>query len=429
MLPSVGLQALLSIALLPLSSTFAAPTSLSPRGDGSFSSWVDANVDTIKGKLGIKTVDTPVEVFNVPGYANFTGGFWNARVHGTAYRPLPLKDSEYSLILRLHNELNKQLFQWTDEVRKNVRNMTRTLLSISQSDLSLTFRWQYNGQEIQHFTPPKTDSQGHFDAWTMIYSSLQQPGRGKGPIQKLDGYTDGYLSGNTTTYLVPEEGITVVSDIDDILRETRVWYPRQAFINTVGMDYYPWMKMNEFMDGLAKSDPNIHFHYVTTTAQRGARRYVEFINSNFPPGSFDFTPFKREANILRLMETFPKRKFILLGDNSNSDVTAGYSDMANLFPDRVQCILLRNITATDPYMALPHSTGGFKTVSANQYQFFRTPADLAGIDFANGGCRNFTFAQNLTFGWTFASADNTVHDIFEGNSPWDLIKGFFNKHF
>jgi hypothetical protein len=29
--------------------------------------------------------------------------------------------------------------------------------------------------------------------------------------------------------------------------------------------------------------------------------------------------------------------------------------------------------------------------------FFRTPDDLTNIDFANGGCRNETFAQNVTF--------------------------------
>ena len=38
----------------------------------------------------------------------------------------------------------------------------------------------------------------------------------------MDGANeDGYVAGNSTGYLVPEEGITILSDVDDILRTVK----------------------------------------------------------------------------------------------------------------------------------------------------------------------------------------------------------------
>jgi phosphatidate phosphatase APP1 len=42
------------------------------------------------------------------------------------------------------------------------------------------------------------------------------------------------------------------------------------------------------------------------------------------------------------METFPKQRFILLGDNSQSDPLI-YSSTANQFPERIFAIYIRNI--------------------------------------------------------------------------------------
>ncbi|KAG8907573.1 hypothetical protein FRB99_003497 [Tulasnella sp. 403] len=427
--------ALFAASLLTSSTTLAAPTTsqqspgLQRRDNGppylSMGQWVDDHIDEIKQKLGIKKVDTPIEIFNVPAYGNFSNGQWRMRVHGAAFKPLPLEDSVVDKLGKLLMPGFPSL-QWTPDIRNNVRNMTRSWLSVPQDDLQLSFEWKLDGQEVHRYRTKKTDFQGHYDEWTTVSSPILSSGIGRGPIQTLDGYTDGYISGNTTTYLVPEEGITIVSDIDDILRDALVWLPRQVLIKTVGLGYTPWMNMPEVIHEIYQSDPTIHFHYVTTTAQRGAKRYVDFVQRFFPPGSFDVNPMQRISNIIRLMETFPKRKYIFLGDTSN---TSGYYVLADLFPERVQCIIVRNVTATDPLMALPFDTAGYKNLPESIYQFFRTPDDLKGIDFANGGCRNYTFPQNLTFGYEIASVHNTVGMVFEGNSPWGLVKNFFKEHF
>ena len=97
---------------------------------------------------------------------------------------------------------------------------------------------------------------------------------------------------------------------------------------------------------------------------------MQFIYSTYPCGSFDDRPLNfsdisatlsiRKFLLNRIFETFPQRKFVLVADTSNSDVMRDYPAMATDFPGQVQCIFLRNTTATDPgdrYASLLHSFG------------------------------------------------------------------------
>lgn len=73
--------------------------------------------------------------------------------------------------------------------------------------------------------------------------------------------------------------------------------------------------------------------------------------------------------------------------------------MAHDFPDQVQCIFLRNTSATDPGDKFPYDTSGFKGLPQSKYMFFVNSDDLANIDLASGNCYNKSVAQNLTFGY------------------------------
>ena len=177
----------------------------------------------------------------------------------------------------------------------------------------------------------------------------------------------------------------------------------------------------------SKSIPDTHFHYLTTTPEQVTRNYMQFIYSTYPGGSFDTRPLNfsdisatlsiRKFLLQRIFESFPQRKFVLVADTSNSDVMKDYPEMATDFPGQVQCIFLRNTSATDPgdrYDMLyrkchcrpfadccrfPYDTSGFKNLNQNSYMFFLNPEDLMGLDIANGQCYNQTIPQNLTFGY------------------------------
>lgn len=157
-------------------------------------------------------------------------------------------------------------------------------------------------------------------------------------------------------------------------------------------------------------DSPYHFHYLTTTPEQATRIYMQFIYHTYPAGSFDTRPLNfttvdqtfavRKTLLTKVIQTFPQRKFVLVGDTSNNDAMHDYPGLVATFPGQIACILIRNTTATDSGDKFPYDTSGFKSLKQEQYMFFTTPDDLVGLDFANGDCRNNSAVMGtVTFGW------------------------------
>jgi hypothetical protein len=72
--------------------------------------------------------------------------------------------------------------------------------------------------------------------------------------------------------------------------------------------------------------------------------------------------------------------------------------MAKDYPGQVQCIFLRNTSATDDGDKFPYDTSGFQGLNQQMYMFFHVPDDLTNLDISNGQCYNSTIPQNVTFG-------------------------------
>ena len=148
---------------------------------------------------------------------------------------------------------------------------------------------------------------------------------------------------------------------------------------------------------------------LTTTPEQITRNYMEFIYATYPGGSFDTRPLNfsnweetlhvRKYLLDKIFQTFPNRKFILVADTSNSDVMTDYPEMAKQYPGQVQCIWLRNTSATDPGDKFPYDTSGFKGLKQEQYMFFLTPDDLTNLDVENGECYNSSVKQNVTYSY------------------------------
>ena len=116
---------------------------------------------------------------------------------------------------------------------------------------------------------------------------------------------------------------------------------------------------------------------------------MDFIYNTYPGGSFDTRPLNfsdvsatlsiRKFLLQKVFETYPQRKFVLVADTSNSDVMRDYPAMATQFPGQVQCIFLRNTSATDSGDKFPYDTSGFKGLPQSMYMFFLVPVCLSRI--------------------------------------------------
>lgn len=126
-----------------------------------------------------------------------------------------------------------------------------------------------------------TTSQGDFDEFTLLQNTTGPsggallPGNATLSIQTLNVYARGTDTGNATAYLVPPVGLTIVSDIDDVLRVTKIYVPKEGLLNSFARPFTPWLNMPEIYEAWARTVPDFHFHYLTTTPEQVTRNYME----------------------------------------------------------------------------------------------------------------------------------------------------------
>jgi hypothetical protein len=155
--------------------------------------------------------------------------------------------------------------------------------------------------------------------------------------------------------LVPSEGVSVISDIDDTIKVSEVNDRPELLRNT-------FCRPMEAVTGMA---PLYHrlagkgavFHYVSASPWQLYEPLAAFTASNgFPAGTFHLKPFRvKDGSFLalftspeeykppvieELMARFPERRFILVGDSGERDPEI-YGAVARKHPSQVALILIR----------------------------------------------------------------------------------------
>ncbi|KAG5977281.1 hypothetical protein E4U55_006914 [Claviceps digitariae] len=385
----------------------------------------------VETSLGLSSNDLaaqPTQVMNLPSYGNWTDSGWNLRIHGNVYKLPTISQDKVDDLANVFL-VGTSVKDLSDSEKAQARNVTRSIFVVQQGDRTVTMDLVNEAVVRSNATAGAVDAkggrqtirlrhnttiEGDFDEFVQLQNTtgpnggFMKPGNQTSQIQTLNMYAQGTDSGNATAYLVPSTGITVISDIDDILRVTKIYQPKEGILNTFARPFKPWMNMPQIYANWSTSLRDMHFHYLTTTPEQVTRTYMDFIYRTYPLGSFDTRPLNfsdtsatlhiRRFLLDKIFQTFPQRRFILVADTSNSDVMAAYPAMYNDYPGQVACILLRNTSATDAGDKFPYNTSGFRGIPRERYMFFQVPDDLTHLDVSNGHCLNGTIAQNVTFG-------------------------------
>ncbi|KAI0602322.1 hypothetical protein F4775DRAFT_581673 [Biscogniauxia sp. FL1348] len=410
--------------------------------------------DAVKSSLGIDDDDlaaTPTQVLNVPGYANWTEQGWNVRVHGNVYKQPNISQEKLDDLADIFL-IGTSIDELQPNEQTQARNLTASIFVVQQGDLNVTINFvndvnvrpnasggvinaEGGAQSIQ--LPYETTPEGDFDAFIILQNTTGSngghlvAGNATNSIQALNMYANGTLSGNATAYLVPPTGFTIISDIDDILRITKIYEPKEGLLNSFARPFTPWENMPEIYANWSASIDDFHFHYLTTTPEQVTRNYMEFIYKTYPLGSFDTRPLNfsdvsatlsiRKFLLEKIFQTFPQRKFVLMGDTTNSDVMKDYPQLVRDFPGQVQCIFLRNTSATDDGDLFPYDTSGFEGLNQTQYMFFVHADDLRGADIVGGNCHNAAVQQNVTFGWQGQGFGNAASSFTITGWNWAVL--------
>ena len=173
--------------------------------------------------------------------------------------------------------------------------------------------------------------------------------------------------GEGRVQLIEPEGLSVISDVDDTVKITEIPAgPRIVVRNTFIKEYSAAPRMAE----LYQDWDNAVFHYVSGSPWQLYRPLSRFLwgeRAGFPEGTFHMkqvtknifslttwsglrnfitnemiTYEQKIEQISQIMEHFPDREFILVGDSGERDPEV-YREIKSQYPDQVSQIIIRDV--------------------------------------------------------------------------------------
>jgi hypothetical protein len=161
--------------------------------------------------------------------------------------------------------------------------------------------------------------------------------------------------GKQTPIWIAKEGLSVVSDSDDTIKITQVLNREALVANSLIKDFQPVPGMSGLYARLAAK--RAVFHYVSASPWQLYPDIGEFLQKNFPHGTVSLRKLRwkdssgieflwkdsvayKTTTIAELMERFPQRKFLLIGDSGEKDPEV-YESLRQRFPAQITGILIR----------------------------------------------------------------------------------------
>ena len=188
------------------------------------------------------------------------------------------------------------------------------------------------------------------------------------------------LSATEKVLITEPEGVSLISDIDDTIKHSAIGSgAKEIFRNTFIRDLSDLTieGVKEWYNKL--HEMGVKMHYVSNAPWQLYPVLVSFFaGAGLPPGSFHLKQYsgmlqgifepvaeRKKGTLDRIMQDFPCRRFILVGDSGEADLEL-YTDVVLSNPGRVLGIFIRDVTTSpnqgffDPSMG-PLSGGGAKS--------------------------------------------------------------------
>ncbi|MDQ0040083.1 phosphatidate phosphatase App1 family protein [Variovorax boronicumulans] len=158
--------------------------------------------------------------------------------------------------------------------------------------------------------------------------------------------------------VVPPEGVSVISDIDDTIKRTQVRDRREMLLNTFARRFEAAPRMAAYYRALAQV-PDTRFHYLSASPIQLYPALADFVRDNdFPAGSMHLRESTAWRTLIpgaedsrahklgvidRLLTEFPQRRFVLVGDSGEADPEI-YAQVYRANPQRIDSIVIRDVT-------------------------------------------------------------------------------------
>jgi phosphatidate phosphatase APP1 len=296
-------------------------------------------------------------------------GRWRATVAGMVTRPLPLRSRRRVMAMAVL----KRILDLDDAQLESDVFQRRADAFLFQRVAGQPVRITIGDRLID---VGQTDRTGHFRA-TFDVDGIDAAGESGCPWIPYSGFIDddehagladadakaAASTAHGRIQLIGDEGLSVISDIDDTVKVTNVANRRELLANTFVREFRAVPGIVDIYRRW-QEDPQTAFHYVSASPWQLALCLGGFLDAaGLPAGSMhlklfrlkDSTPLgrlpsrkrsKRRA-IEQIMDEFPNRRFLLVGDSGERDPEV-YAAIARRRPEQVSGILIRQVEGKAP---------------------------------------------------------------------------------
>ncbi|MBP6751020.1 MAG: App1 family protein [Xanthomonadaceae bacterium] len=192
---------------------------------------------------------------------------------------------------------------------------------------------------------------------------------------------------------VPQAGISLVSDIDDTIKDSKVLDRRELLLNTFVRPFVAVNGMAARYRAFADERADLRVHYVSGGPHQLHATLSDFLDAErFPGGSLHLrdiaigreifgekagetggTRTHKLKTIRRLIADFPQRRFVMIGDSGEQDPEI-YATLAREYPDRVLAIWIRDVTGQSRDHA--RYRAAFAGVDPTRWRVFTDSAEI-----------------------------------------------------
>lgn len=310
----------------------------------------DAGSDASAGVSDVKEDETVV-FFPTSGWLDAANGVWHLPVHGWIYEP---EDS--NVRIAAFEKILDQKFNLavTRQAQDNFSERVNLLLADNERGKKIVVNIAGGNYAL-----PESAENGHFEDVLVIPASRAAEYAVDGLVHYRAVTRDGearQFSG--AIKLLDPDGYAVISDIDDTVKVSNVTDRQGLLEHTFLLDFVAAPGMAELYRDWAAD--GVGFHFVSSSPWHLYEPLSEFLDGNgFPWATYSlksvrfrdetlFDLFRKgtetkPAAIRSILDRYPARKFVLVGDSGEQDPEV-YAALLRERPGQILKIYIRNVT-------------------------------------------------------------------------------------
>lgn len=311
-----------------------------------------------------------------------TQKYWEIPIHGWIYEP---QDSTVRKSL-IANAINLAYDLEADKTtQENFDRRVNLLVADNQAGKQIVIH--IAGKT---FALPPSSANGHF------HDTIILPAHDINKFVKKNRLTytavtskDEKRKFNGEVALIPSAGISIISDIDDTIKVSEVTNHKALFNYTFYQDFVAVPGMADLFQSWSHQQAMIHF--VSSSPWHLYTPLEEFTTTRgFPWATFNLKLVRlKDETLLNLfkngletkpkqiepiLNTYPKRKFVLVGDSGEQDPEV-YASLIRKYPQQILKIYIRNVT--DAFANDSRFSKVFQGIDKRHWQLFTDPSNLS----------------------------------------------------